>query len=42
MAVMPLEFGSYENAKMVRILAEKYDVEARDNDGHTAMEYALL
>lgn len=38
----PLEFGSYENTRILEILSEKLDLDVMDKGGKRPIDYALL
>lgn len=40
--VNPVEFGSYENVEILKILQEaSFDMNRKDNEGNTPLSYAL-
>ncbi|CAD8087427.1 unnamed protein product [Paramecium primaurelia] len=39
--VQPLEFGSYENTEMLEVLTNIFDVNQIDDQGKTALDYAI-
>ncbi|CAD8137177.1 unnamed protein product [Paramecium octaurelia] len=41
-AVLPLEFGSYENLNILRLLTPIFDYNTQDNKGLTPLDYALI
>ncbi|CAD8139697.1 unnamed protein product [Paramecium pentaurelia] len=40
--VLPLDFGSYENLEMLKILMKIFDYNLTDNNGLTPLDYALI
>ncbi|CAD8047889.1 unnamed protein product [Paramecium primaurelia] len=40
--VLPLEFGSYENLEMLKLLIPLFDYNTQDNKGLTPLDYALI
>lgn len=40
--VLPLEFGSYENLEILKLLIPLFDYNTLDNKGLTPLDYALI